>query len=228
MNEVWDFWESAAGEPALNMAIDEALLETATERGNPILRFYGWSMPSATFGYSQSYERVAALTLLRPLIRRPTGGGLVPHNSDWTYSVVFPPRHSWYALKATASYERVHGWIKASFGKLDITTELAMAPVADAPGQCFIGAEKSDVLWHGRKIAGAAQRRTRCGLLIQGSVQPPPLPLDPAEWRQAMLKVAVENWNVRWRASKMSEDFAAFADQIALQKYRKIDFNQKR
>ncbi len=228
MNEVWDCWECAAGEPALNMAIDEALLETAAERGKPLLRFYGWTLPAATFGYSQSYETVAALTLLRPLIRRPTGGGLVPHNSDWTYSLVFPPQHSWHALKATASYERVHAWIQASFERLNITTELAMAPVADAPGQCFVGAEKSDVLWHGRKIAGAAQRRTRSGLLIQGSVQPPPLPLHPAAWREAMRKVPSENWGVQWCAPTMSEDFIALAEQIALQKYRKMNFNQKR
>ena len=39
-------------------------------------------------------------------------------------------------------------------------------------GPCFAGYEKFDVLWHGKKIAGAAQRRNKLGLLIQGSVQP--------------------------------------------------------
>ena len=56
------------------------------------------------------------------------------------------------------------------------------------PGQCFVGYEKSDLLWHGKKIAGAAQRRNKLGLLIQGSVQPP-LPLARAAWQQAMCDV---------------------------------------
>jgi hypothetical protein len=56
------------------------------------------------------------------------------------------------------------------------------------PGQCFVGHEKSDVLWHGKKIAGAAQRRNKLGLLIQGSVQPPPLGLVRADWEHALCK----------------------------------------
>lgn len=36
---------------------------------------------------------------------------------------------------------------------------------------CFANPVRADVLLNGRKIAGAAQRRTRDGLLQQGSVQ---------------------------------------------------------
>ena len=88
--------------------------------GRPVLRFYGWTEPAATFGYFQKYADVERATRLRPLIRRPTGGGIVPHDADWTYSLVFPPGHEWHSLKAEESYRRVHEWIRSAFAKLNI------------------------------------------------------------------------------------------------------------
>ena len=41
---------------ALNMAIDEALLESAAA---PTLRFYRWRSPALSFGYFGSYADVA-------------------------------------------------------------------------------------------------------------------------------------------------------------------------
>ena len=90
-----------------------------------MLRFYGWTEPAATFGYFQKYAEVERATQLRPLIRRPTGGGIVPHDADWTYSLVFPPGHEWHSLKAEESYRRIHDWIQSAFAKLKVETELA-------------------------------------------------------------------------------------------------------
>ena len=104
--------ESGLGTPAFNMALDEALLEAMPRLGWPLLRFYGWTEPAASFGYFQKYAQVEQLTALRPLVRRPTGGGIVPHDADWTYSLVFPPGHEWYRLAATDTYCRVHLWIQ--------------------------------------------------------------------------------------------------------------------
>jgi len=60
---------------AFNMALDEALLEAMPRLGQPVLRFYGWTEPTATFGYFQKFAEIERTTALRPLIRRPTGGG---------------------------------------------------------------------------------------------------------------------------------------------------------
>ena len=87
----WFLLQSGPGNPAFNMALDEALLEASAHVGKPVLRFYGWAEPAATFGYFQKFADVERATLLRPLIRRPTGGGIVPHDADWTYSLVFSP-----------------------------------------------------------------------------------------------------------------------------------------
>src|SRR5439155_18790358 len=196
-SETWLLLNSGAGAADLNMALDEALLQLASQLGKPVSRFYGWTERAASFGYSQKYGEVARLTWLRPLVRRPTGGGLVPHEADWTYSLVFPPGHWWYASRATESYQRIHEWLRDAFAKLSITTELAPGRRKELPGQCFVGAERFDLLWRGRKIAGAAQRRNRQGLLVQGSVLSPQ-PLARADWQKAMCDVARDKWRVQW------------------------------
>ena len=186
--EAWYLIDGGLGAPAWNMALDEALLESAPRTGCPVLRFYGWNEPAATFGYSQRYEQAAALTPLRPLVRRTTGGGVVPHDADWTYSLIFPPQHCWYRLRAAESYLRLHEWLRVALGRVNVPATLAAASQKEIPGHCFAGPEKSDVLWGGRKIAGAAQRRSRTGLLIQGSLQPPP-GTSRADWQAAMCRM---------------------------------------
>ena len=168
----WLRLDSGANTPAYNMALDEALLENAATLGQPVLRFYDWTEPCATFGYSQKIAAIEAATDLRPLIRRCTGGGLVPHDGDWTYSLIFPPDHEWAGLTATESYRRIHELLQTAFAKLGIRATLADCCRRPRPGECFAGHELHDLLWQNKKIAGAAQRRNRHGLLIQGSVQP--------------------------------------------------------
>ena len=209
------------------MATDEALLELAPQIGVPVLRFYGWLEPAATFGYFQRIADVRRLTTLRPLLRRPTGGGLVPHDADWTYSVVCPPESEWYRLKAVESYRRTHEWIRAAFAKLGVTTELSPCCRKEAPGQCFSGAEQFDLLWRGRKIAGAAQRRKKTGLLIQGSVQPPPGVIR-ADWENAMCEVARELFGTSWTQLKPGEELKAAAQRLATEKYSQATYNEQR
>lgn len=210
------------------MAADEALLEGARVHVRPVLRVYGWAVPAATFGYSQHYAEVARVTLLRPLIRRPTGGGLVPHDADWTYCLAIPPDDPWNALTAVESYRRVHEWIRRALALMGVETELAPCCRQDAPGQCFAGAERFDVLWQGRKIAGAAQRRNRSGLLIQGSVQPPPLRLCREDWEQAMTETATREWSVAWSPLKPSEAFRETIRRLCEAKYSRDAFNRRR
>ena len=228
MVENWYLLQSGSGAAAFNMAFDEALLEFAARLGRPALRFYGWSERAASFGYSQKYAELARLTSLRPIVRRPTGGGLVPHDADWTYSLVFPATHWWYAARATESYRRVHEWIHGAFARLGVATGLSLSCRKEAPAQCFVGAEQGDVLWHDKKIAGAAQRRNRQGLLIQGSVQPPPLGLAKADWQQAMCDAAVETWSVRWVSFEPDTVLNQRAEALVRGKYGRTDYNERR
>jgi lipoate-protein ligase A len=224
----WLLINSGAGDPAFNMALDEALLEAVSRLGKPVLRFYGWTEPAATFGYFQKHAEVERVTHLRPLVRRPTGGGIVPHDADWTYSAVFPPGHEWHSVKAEESYRRIHDWLRLAFAELEVKTELAPCCKKSIPGQCFIGHEKSDLLWHGKKIAGAAQRRNKLGLLIQGSVQPPSGKLARADWENAMRAVTARSFSVKWSDFSPDAKLAEHAAELAREKYSQADYNQRR
>jgi lipoyl(octanoyl) transferase len=224
----WYLLRSGAGDSAFNMALDEALLHEAPRLRQPVLRFYAWTEPAASFGYFQHYTDIERATHLRPLVRRPTGGGLVPHDADWTYSLAFPPIDAWYALSAIESYRRVHEWIQAALSRIGVSAQLAPACSRSVPGQCFQGYEKHDVLWRGRKIAGAAQRRTRDGLLIQGSVQPTGLGVTRREWETAMCDVARATQDADWAEFKPDAPLTERAQELARQKYSHAQYNQKR
>jgi len=225
---IWRLFDSGPGNPAFNMALDEALLEFMPRLGQPVLRFYGWTEPAASFGYFQKYAEVEQATLLRPLIRRPTAGGIVPHDADWTYSLTFPAGHEWHSLRAEESYKRVHEWLQAAFASLGIETELASGCKKSLPGQCFVGHETSDLLWHGRKVAGAAQRRNKLGLLIQGSIQPPPVRIERTDWQQAMAAEAGGRWGVVWNSDETFEAVLRLADELVQTKFSLDQYNRKR
>src|SRR6185312_2496139 len=224
----WFLMESGLGDAAFNMAMDEALLEVMPRVQTPVLRFYGWTEKAASFGYFQKFSEIERATMLRPLVRRPTGGGLVPHDADWTYSVAFPTVHEWHGVSAIESYRRVHEWIQAAFAEMNIATELAPCCKKSAPGQCFVGYEKFDVLWHGKKIAGAAQRRNKLGLLIQGSVQPPPVGLWRGDWEQAMRDTGTKMFGAKWSEAELDGVLAARVAELVREKYSQRSYNEKR
>ena len=224
----WLFLDSGPGNPAYNMALDEALLEAMPRLERPVLRFYGWTEPAASFGYFQKWAEVERLTPLRPLVRRPTAGGLVPHDADWTYSLAFPVSAPWYSLTAQESYRRVHESLQSAFARLGAPTELAPISLQLGPGQCFAGYECADLLWRGRKIAGAAQRRRKDGLLIQGSIQPPPLSLEKCAWQQAWREATQLSEGARWAELTPDAQIRSRADKLSSEKYSQPAYNQKR
>src|SRR2546423_7058888 len=158
---------------ALNMAVDEALLVEATV---PILRFYQWRRPSISFGYFGRYAEVALEAGDREIIRRWTGGGTVPHGQDFTYSVVIPSSHPFFQQSSIEIYSAVHDAIREALKANGVAASLANDAAPKISDACFANAVPADVMSSGRKIAGAAHRRSRTGLLHQGSIQRSDLP----------------------------------------------------
>lgn len=130
------------------------------------------------------------------LTRRPTGGGVVDHRDDWTFALVIPRGHTLYDVRATESYRAVHAELVEALRALGqdvilkdrcdcaVTGEpgtavedeeearVSRGARASGPTVCFARPELYDVLraGDGRKVAGAAQKRSKHGLLFQGSV----------------------------------------------------------
>src|SRR3954471_19035556 len=96
---------------ALNMAVDEALLADASL---PILRFYRWRQPSLSFGYFGRYAEVESQADRREIVRRWTGGGIVPHGDDLTYSIVIPASDPWFRRSSLDVYRTSHDAIRAA------------------------------------------------------------------------------------------------------------------
>jgi lipoate-protein ligase A len=158
---------------ALNMAVDEALLADA---GTPILRFYRWRMPSLSFGYFGRYAEVADQSDRREIVRRWTGGGIVPHGDDLTYSVIIPASHPFFARSSPEIYAALHDAMRGALTANGVQAFLANSAAPKVSEDCFANAVTADVISVGRKIAGAAHRRSRAGLLHQGSIQHRDLP----------------------------------------------------
>src|ERR1700730_929680 len=105
------YHDIASRSAALNMAIDEALLETAE---NPTIRFYKWDHPALSFGYFGRFADVADQATERDLVRRWTGGGIVFHGGDLTYSIAIPASAPAFSESSRSIYEKVHGALRAA------------------------------------------------------------------------------------------------------------------
>ena len=187
---------------AENMALDFLLLQRYPRPEAPRFRHYGWHGPAFTFGYAQKIAFVrGSLPPGGPwdLCRRPTGGGIVDHRDDWTYALVIPRGLPLEELRATQSYREVHECLAAALREQGVpaVTKQVCEPPADGAGcgpsgVCFQRAELYDVVHErsGEKIAGAAQKRNKHGLLCQGSL-----------WRPAV--GAVIDWD------RLHDDFTA-------------------
>lgn len=186
------------------MALDEALLESASL---PTLRFYHWAGSTVSFGCSQSLSAVRDFHPRIPLVRRWTGGGMVEHNGDWTFSLIVPAREPLAALRPTETYLRIHEALRDALGELGLVTRLVQADDCRTGAACFSAPALHDIHnAQGMKLCGGAQRRTRRGFLHQGSLQHVTVP-ENFEWEVAGTLAA-------WISIPDAKDFPAERAEI--------------
>ena len=194
---------------AFNMAMDEALLETAAL---PSLRYYRWRSPAISFGYFGTFAEIAAQHNDRDIVRRWTGGGTVPHGDDLTYSIIIPAAHPSFAQSSLAIYSAVHSAVRDALAANAIEATLANSISPKISEDCFANPVRSDVISRGQKIAGAAHRRSRLGLLHQGSIQIPNLSYQ-------FLSDLAGKLSDRFESKPISQELIDRAIQIAQAKY---------
>ena len=168
---------------AWNMAVDEALLDAAAERGTATLRFYQWREPTLSLGYFQSYgeRQMHAASQGAAVVRRLSGGGALMHDREVTYSLCLPPAHPM-ARDAPALYEVVHRALIGVLGAWGVVPALhgddgSAMDDAEEPFLCFARRTSADVVLRSdrdasssAKIVGSAQRRRRGAVLQHGAV----------------------------------------------------------
>ncbi len=172
---------SSTSDPYENMALDETLL-TGCEMGisPPTLRFYSWHPYAITIGYSQRIDGFLNIGALKgtgiPLVRRPTGGGMLCHYNDISYAIIYKRRGA-----DPSEPFRIYKEINRLF------VELLRLNGIDAYLEerkfynrgcyiCYSTPSRFEVMVDGKKVIGSAQRRLRNAFLQHGSIflYPPP------------------------------------------------------
>lgn len=171
LDENWLLWRDSDHSPAFNMAADTLLLQTMPELKHPILRLYGWNERAVSIGFAQTWGITPSGY---KAVRRPTGGGVVFHDIDQTYTLVFPAGHFMTECSREESYAIIHESLANAMSAQGQCASLLSSEIKSedhARMQCFISPSKNDVMLNGEKFAGAAQRRSREGVLHQGSIK---------------------------------------------------------
>jgi len=161
-----------------NMALDEALLENFTEDSTPVLRLYGWQPASISIGRFQKTEGFLDISRCRedsiPVVRRITGGGMIYHHKELTYSIVCTPEHLGITKKPSEAYRKICGFLLEFYNRLWLKAEFAMNLCAEKQGGrenfCFAGNEQYDIIINNRKIGGNAQKWLKNAVFQHGSI----------------------------------------------------------
>jgi len=179
----WRLLDSGPGEPAWNMALDEALLEC--HEGSPTLRLYAWRPAAISLGRFQELASVAALPAEIPRVRRLTGGGAIYHREDEvTYSIVAPYAAFGGKVSPRVAYGLVHDAIARGLTTLGVPLPPtpALPPLRggrETAALCYDAATDYDLKAGAKKLVGSAQRRKGACFLQHGSIPVSPDPFSP-------------------------------------------------
>lgn len=172
-------WRLILTEPAcgaLNMALDQALLEAAAGDRFPVtLRFYRWEPAALSIGRFQPLKDVdldACAAENIEVVRRPTGGKSILHLDDFTYSITVPQGFP-LPESVVEAYRLICSGILLALQHLGLAAVLQSRASEDyraAGGACFAAATQADLEYGGRKLCGSAQVRRGGAVLQHGSI----------------------------------------------------------
>ncbi|MDD5212099.1 MAG: lipoate--protein ligase family protein [Sulfuricurvum sp.] len=173
-HNTWRFLNSNTQTAQRNMAVDEALLLCFKEGDLPILRLYGWNNALSVGRYSTLWTSLNRQTVEEqniPCVRRISGGGILVHGGDLSYSLVMP--RDWLREKGVKeSYHYLCEFLIRLYEKLEYKAYFAGENIVDVIQSdiCLASNEVYDILIDGKKIGGNAQRHTRHALFQHGSI----------------------------------------------------------
>lgn len=190
----WRLIPHETGEGVHNLGLDAHLLNE--ELPFPILRFYSWSSPCISYGY---FQAPPSSQKNLPAYRRVTGGGIVFHDRDLTYSLTVP-RNSVLPWSVKRSYKEIHRMIQHALDLLGV--QVSQCTEEHRGDFCFESPVAGDLLYEGKKIAGAAQRRKGNHLLHQGTILVEHLGIDRLRLVGAMIEEFKRTYQITFETSQ--------------------------
>lgn len=176
---------------ARNMAVDETLMLSLAQENfefHGFLRFYRWKPATISFGYNQRIEKLIDLQKASKtgLVRRMSGGKMVFHDQEWTFSLGLPQT----SLKEPGKESFLQMFLKAMHPFVCALKELGIparfsdrhqsATASRNQIHCYAAAAGHSIFAGDKKLIGAAGvARGNC-LTIHGSI-PVSVSFPPAD-----------------------------------------------
>jgi len=223
--------------PPLNvfeqMAADEIMCDSRPEKF--ILRFYNWKKPGITFGYSQRHNFVADAVIEEgkqnfSMTRRPTGGGIVYHETDLTFSFIF--HYPGEFFKPVETYKRIHHAINSQYALAGKNLNLLEKkesnydinnPIMD----CFQKPVDMDILCEGKKALGGALRKFGDYMLYQASLQLNKVRENADFHKDIIAKAFSKEFNIDWIDEKLNESQLETLKKLVESKYLTDEWNKR-
>ncbi|MBD3414214.1 MAG: hypothetical protein GF421_07290 [Candidatus Aminicenantes bacterium] len=159
-----------------NMAVDDYLFESLAKKSQTVVRFYSWKKPTVSIGCSQDIKQVLNLEFCRKnsidIVRRITGGKLVLHFKEVTYSICSSDVQT-FTSSLSKSYQLISKSLVRGLNDMGIPAYLAegnQEAYSRSSLPCFSYPAQNEIKVKEKKIVGSAQKRTG-GIFIQhGSI----------------------------------------------------------
>ena len=211
---------SQPGSAAYNMALDEKIFLRFMEDGIPVFRVYSWKTPSITYGISQHAEGEINLKQCNldglQIAQRITGGGVLFHGDEITYSLVCSKEDVGEEREAFVSYRQICAFLMYFYKTLGLNVCFALEAddfkSKSLPHRlCSASHEKFDIVIGGRKIGGNAQKRSRQVIFQHGSI---PLKVN---WEFVRRYIPALPMNISSQVTSLAEELESIPDKQILE-----------
>jgi len=195
-----------AREGAENMAVDMAMAQATGQGVLPlVIRLYSWMKPTLSLGRSQKLENVD-LDFLKEedidLVKRPTGGMAILHESEITFCFCIPGPHPWNKLRSWEIHRKISQLLCEALRSFGVPAKIYDRKDNRRFPLCYATTSRSEITLYGKKLVGSAQYRTRKFVLQHGSI---PLTLDIGKYLKCFKNHGLSSESLKNKIITLSE-----------------------
>ena len=159
------------------MAVDDYLFQSTEKVAQTYIRFYRWKSPTVSLGYSQKIKEAVDVDFCLKngidIVRRITGGKLVLHHREVTYSICSSDKAT-FTSKLIDSYRLISESLMRGLEIMGLRPCLSKnpPPITYVRGSfpCFSYPAQNEIEVDGKKIIGSAQKRVGSRFIQHGSI----------------------------------------------------------